>query len=1218
MSPSRHFGNFELATLNDEPELLGIGSFGKTYRGHHRFLNTEVAIKIIRRRYSDNEEYKKTFLREARLVAQLSDPHIVRILDFGEQDGRLYYVMDYCDGGTLTELVKRPQDVTDSLVIEIACQATRALACAHRQGIIHRDIKPENIMLDHSDEPGALHVKLIDFGLAQPVASVTGFEEARAEGFHGTPVFASPEQIREEPLDGRSDLFSLGMSLWWLALGGQLPFGTEKETLTERLSPDSYQQKLHETLSPDLAILLGGLLEKNAQSRHASADHFLALLNDSFPAQIIPASQPQESRPEPDPVTARPRSESPEQVYQIIRKISPNGPGAYYEALRLADQTPLWLWLADHSADWRAELERHIALLQSHQPAGVSIPLDYEEFPDGTLAYTLQRHSGRFLSEGYEGRHQFSLAELMAPLEAATRAADELASLGLPLPEFTSESIEWALGSLAFAPLLPTLVSQQQEAPGATGTLSPDSIGDLSPAARFVMLVYPLIAGRRFPLPALYTPSAYITIPNISESSNRHLMEWASSEHLKNPSLSSLLTTLLASEGLKEHNILSLASRQAGHSNTPGHTSPPPPGQSQFPPSQAVPPPFPTTPQPYHPSQQPTQHLAPGSYTTSPPPQSYPSQQNPYPTSQPGHQSHYPTAHPGQHGTQFPSHAAPPPQPGQFPSHHPTSHSPHPSYHSQAPLAHPSHGSVVPAAPAPPPMPGASAPPTGDTPATEKSLPARRKSLPLVLTLAALLALTAGASYYYFQHYRNQDTVTAANAAPADSGESSPGTPSDQPTNLPAPGDSEKTALQNEIKALFFKKERSGELSSRLDRYTSLYGNDDSFAQEAKNHLARMLSQADQAIKVPGDAPDLATAMRQAVAGQSIELAPGTHSAQVICKPGIRLIGANKSTTIIEMSDASASALQIREGDTVVLENLTIQARRKSGNSPALVTVIGGSLDARDSQFLNNGGDALHVLSGGRLTLSNCEIHHNDGNGVHLVSHSRAQLTKVNFHHNAKSGIRAAAAEVSLELSDCQANDNTLSGLEAEGGAKITIKGGEFQGNLEAGLNLSGQDTRLTASGASFNKNKVGVVSENRSHLSLSQCHLTENRETGLRYLKGAIGSRIKSSQIQRNGIFGVMIEGNGQKPAEATLFLEKCRLQDNGNVALAATEAAWISIGQESELLNNGIALLSASQAQIDIAESLLRYRPSAGQEGLIREGGKISEIGLEIDEVN
>jgi tRNA A-37 threonylcarbamoyl transferase component Bud32 len=276
------FGNFEV--MNDpegHPLLLGKGTFGRTYQARHCYLDTIVAFKITER-YVADAAVRQRFLTEARGVAKLSHPHIARLYDFGEMDRVLHYAMEYCGGGSLADYVAKNGPVSLRRTIEIAQQIAGALKCAHTAGFIHRDLKPSNIMLTAPDGPP--FAKLIDFGLVQP--SVPGAtrsfgDDQSADGarFLGTPLFASPEQLREEPMDVRTDLFSLGMTLWFLMAGGAPESGSSAEIAASRLNRESYAARLPANLPPPFRDVLARLLEKDRKNRFATAADVFKALN---------------------------------------------------------------------------------------------------------------------------------------------------------------------------------------------------------------------------------------------------------------------------------------------------------------------------------------------------------------------------------------------------------------------------------------------------------------------------------------------------------------------------------------------------------------------------------------------------------------------------------------------------------------------------------------------------------------------------------------------------------------------------------------------------------------------------------------------------------------------------------------------------------------------------------------------------------------------------
>ncbi len=271
------YGNFEvLARADGAPDLLGGGSFGKTYKARHVFLDQIIALKVISDKFAHDKNAKERFLREARVVHGLRHPNIAQIIDFGEANATLYYAMEYCEGGTLEDLVKRTGPLDPGTVLLLAQQLAEALECSHRHGFIHRDVKPANVML--ADKGEALVLKLVDFGLVKPL--VQDNERMASLTLDGqnffTPLFASPEQVMEEELDARSDLFSLGMTLWYLLKGAAPESGSTAVIMSKRLSADSYHAQLPTVLPPKLSYILQKLLEKDKANRFIERDRGVA------------------------------------------------------------------------------------------------------------------------------------------------------------------------------------------------------------------------------------------------------------------------------------------------------------------------------------------------------------------------------------------------------------------------------------------------------------------------------------------------------------------------------------------------------------------------------------------------------------------------------------------------------------------------------------------------------------------------------------------------------------------------------------------------------------------------------------------------------------------------------------------------------------------------------------------------------------------------------
>ncbi|MBA3961959.1 MAG: protein kinase [Chthoniobacterales bacterium] len=226
---SRIFQHYEVSLANDGASLaeLGRGAMGITYRAVDLNLGVPVALKVISARYSQQHEARKRFREEARVAARLRHPNVASVFHFGETpEGHCFYAMELVEGGTLEDRVRREGSLGAEVVLEIGAQVARALMAAEKHVLIHRDLKPSNLMLVPNEQSSAedFLVKVIDFGLAR----IVGEHDAPSSGFSGTPGFASPEQTAADArtIDARSDIYSLGATLWF-ALCGHAPAADE-------------------------------------------------------------------------------------------------------------------------------------------------------------------------------------------------------------------------------------------------------------------------------------------------------------------------------------------------------------------------------------------------------------------------------------------------------------------------------------------------------------------------------------------------------------------------------------------------------------------------------------------------------------------------------------------------------------------------------------------------------------------------------------------------------------------------------------------------------------------------------------------------------------------------------------------------------------------------------------------------------------------------------
>src|SRR5437867_1352381 len=235
---------------------LGRGAMGVTYRVTDTSLQRKVALKIIKTDIAERSaDARERFVREARAAAALRHEHIATVYQFGVrlETGQYFYAMELIEGETLEERVRRAGPLDAPTTIGIAEQVTSALAAAEKHGLVHRDLKPANLMLINADDAEVMKsdqarskrskirafrksgipvIKIIDFGLAKAFHTATDLKSLTHDRFVGTPAFASPEQFEHSPLDVRSDIYSLGETLWF-ALTGKTPFAGR--TLTEIL-----------------------------------------------------------------------------------------------------------------------------------------------------------------------------------------------------------------------------------------------------------------------------------------------------------------------------------------------------------------------------------------------------------------------------------------------------------------------------------------------------------------------------------------------------------------------------------------------------------------------------------------------------------------------------------------------------------------------------------------------------------------------------------------------------------------------------------------------------------------------------------------------------------------------------------------------------------------------------------------------------------------------
>ena len=276
-SASKSFDHYQLATHADgTPVELGRGAMGVTYRAIDTVLGYQVALKVIDSRMAADRDARDRFLSEARAAARLRHPNVASVFYYGvaKAGGRCFYAMELVLGETLEARLRRTGPLPVVLALEVVSQIARALVAAQNEGLVHRDLKPANLMLAGEAE---LIVKVIDFGVAKALATTKETDPGRTV-FVGTPAFASPEQLAGARVDGRSDLYSLGVTLWQM-LTGKLPFkGSQAELEQQHLRAPLPVDQLHSFPRP-VVTLLRTLLEKDPGRRFQNPAELLKALS---------------------------------------------------------------------------------------------------------------------------------------------------------------------------------------------------------------------------------------------------------------------------------------------------------------------------------------------------------------------------------------------------------------------------------------------------------------------------------------------------------------------------------------------------------------------------------------------------------------------------------------------------------------------------------------------------------------------------------------------------------------------------------------------------------------------------------------------------------------------------------------------------------------------------------------------------------------------------
>jgi serine/threonine protein kinase len=526
--------------------ILGRGGYGTTYKAEHIHLERVCALKVINDNLVRDEQAAQRFLQEARIAASLDHVNIARIYDFGRCDGVFYYAMSFCSGGDLEQFSATNGPQPWSVVKELALQILGALETAHHKGLLHRDLKPSNIMLAQND--GSVDLRLIDFGLVKALdngSAETNLAQTREGTFMGNPLTASPEQFRVEPLDERSDLYSLGVTLWCLLNGGA-PFRgvSVAEIAHQRLSSEGHLHQLPPDLDPGAKYVLGKLLATNKEDRFRNVEETReAIVNGT----IGPIEIPDDGKGSPED-----GAKDWKQSWEIGARLAHFNYGSYYSCTgKSFSRSHATLFVPDQESpnlesikgEARKLLGSHDQILINFSQEGVLEGVDCflcAPFPPGNFQYLLQATG------------PLNLPNNLSFFQQIASAVDDASARGIPGIELEDHEImlgvsrddphalvtpdDWvhyfktdassARGPTAGlrAMVLPKLLAPADADSAPATTISGDDLAP-NPIRRFAGFLYHAFSGRLVNPGAYLSSTAYVASSNISENSNRYLKE---------------------------------------------------------------------------------------------------------------------------------------------------------------------------------------------------------------------------------------------------------------------------------------------------------------------------------------------------------------------------------------------------------------------------------------------------------------------------------------------------------------------------------------------------------------------------------------------------------------------------------------------------------------------------------------------------------------------
>ncbi len=634
------YNDYEVKKTSDgAPMILGRGSFGVTLWGTRSrkigeiTISDDFAIKVLHAHFTSDSSRVKAFIEEILALRSLQHPNLASYVETDTaKTGEIFLVMELCKGGDLHQIVRKTGKLDESVAIAIGIQICEGLDEAHRKNYIHRDLKPSNVLLAESlskSNPGealaagvaqgSYQFKIVDFGLADKLAD-DGKGPLRR--LAGTPMFMSPEQVRERPLEAASDLYSLGMTLWYLVQGNG-PFldssgkelKVEKEVMKRHTSSEPHDRSFPSSITPEFRNVLSRLVEKDKKKRISSvreAISMLEALRSERPVEVNYSGGASGSSTATQASVISSQGGIPDQwgsgrmedffSVDISNKLRSRPIGQTFEARATATDQRVSLTVWETVRDIQSEEERKLGnylINLARLTTGALAPDNLiqitqvertrqewcvaEEWTDGIPLSKFLNLRGRSISLDEASQILHPIAKSCGYLQAqgiqsamltveevliVPKRASQLSNLSW-LNDPVEDWVDWTPKFSVMALPEEFRDDDAEDEFGSIGGTVSDSFGwgasDLDLKKSYCRLLFRLVDGTEVPLAADWDENSYVTTPKLSSGSNELMRESISSDSTS-ASIVEILNSICTKEGIFRY--AATATRDASVYNT--------------------------------------------------------------------------------------------------------------------------------------------------------------------------------------------------------------------------------------------------------------------------------------------------------------------------------------------------------------------------------------------------------------------------------------------------------------------------------------------------------------------------------------------------------------------------------------------------------------------------------------------------------------------------